>query len=504
LTGITLSSLLDLRKYIAALHSAHEVQEIAQEVELDLEVGAIIRRCYETGSPAPFFQRIRGVNPGFRILGAPAGVSRQPNRKLARIALSLDMDLESTGREIVEKLASAHEKTPIPPTIVPSAACFENTFLGDDIDITRLPAPLLHGGDGGRYLNTFGCIVARTPDGSWTNWSIARIMVVDGKRMTGLIAPEQHIGVVRQAWKDIGKPMPFALALGVEPAIPFVCGMPLPAHVDENGYLGAILGRSIQTVKCRTVDLEAPASAEILIEGHVALDETTVEGPMGEYPGYIWLGEGSKSPVYHVTALSYRNDPILPVVVAGEPVEENHTTWGIPCAAQCLSQLRDAKLPVTTTWIPLEAALHWLVVTVPSDWRSRSNGQTAEEFCRHIGDAVFHSKAGVSIPKIIVLHDDVDPTNLSELVWAFATRCHPSLGSLFFNKEDTSPLVAFLRSSEKTGGTTAKVVYNCLQPDEWGDKLPARSSFRHCYPTEIVDRVLANWKHYGFSDEAGS
>jgi UbiD family decarboxylase len=118
--------------------------------------------------------------------------------------------------------------------------------------------------------------------------------------------------------------------------------MPLPEYVDENGYLGAILGRSIQTVRCRTVDLEAPASAEILIEGHVALDDAAVEGPMGEYPGYIWLGEGKNQPVYHVTALSYRNDPILPVVVAGEPVEENHTTWDIPCAAQCLSQLRDA------------------------------------------------------------------------------------------------------------------------------------------------------------------
>jgi UbiD family decarboxylase len=163
------AQLVDLREYIAALQGAHEVQEIAQEVELDLEVGAIIRRCYETGSPAPFFRSIRGIAPGFRILGAPAGVSRQPNRKFARIALSLDMDPESTGREIVEKLASAHGKTQIPPTIVPTAPCFENTSLGEDIDITRLPAPLLHGGDGGRYLNTFGCIVARTPDGSWTN-----------------------------------------------------------------------------------------------------------------------------------------------------------------------------------------------------------------------------------------------------------------------------------------------------------------------------------------------
>jgi UbiD family decarboxylase len=143
-----------LRAYIAALQSVREVQEIAQEVELDLEVGAIIRRCYETGSPAPFFQRIGGITPGFRILGAPAGASRQPGRRLARIALSLDMKPESTGREIVEKLAGGHGRTPVPPTIVPTAACFENTFVGDDVDITRLPAPMLHDGDGGRYLNS--------------------------------------------------------------------------------------------------------------------------------------------------------------------------------------------------------------------------------------------------------------------------------------------------------------------------------------------------------------
>ena len=171
------------------------------------------------------------------------------------------------------------------------------------MDITRLPAPLLHDGDGGRYLNTFGCIAVRTPDGSWTNWSIARIMVLDARRMTGLIDPHQHIGMVRQAWADIGKPMPFALALGVEPAIPFVCGMPLPDHVDEADFLGAMLGRAIETVRCRAVDLEAPASAEILIEGYVSLDETAIEGPMGEYAGYIPLEGGVQRPVYHVRAL---------------------------------------------------------------------------------------------------------------------------------------------------------------------------------------------------------
>jgi 4-hydroxy-3-polyprenylbenzoate decarboxylase len=372
-------------------------------------------------------------------------------------------------------------------------------MTGDAVDITEFPAPLLHDGDGGRYLNTFGCIVVRTPDGSWTNWSIARIMVVDGKRMTGLIAPEQHIGMVRQAWADLGKPMPFALALGVEPAIPFVCGMPLDAHVNEGDYLGGMLGRAIETVRCRTVDLEAPASAEILIEGYVALEETASEGPMGEYAGYLWTGESAQRPVYHVTAVSHRDDPILPVVVAGEPVEENHTAWGIPSAAECLHVLRKARIPVTTAWVPLESALHWLVVTVPRDWRSRSGIANAEAFCRRIGEAVFATKAGAYLPKVIVSPDDIDPTDIKELVWAFATRCHPTLGNAVFDKMQAPPLIAYLRSGEKLAAATGKVVHNCLPPDEWGDFLPARSSFRHVYPEAVRQHVLSRWQAYGFS-----
>jgi UbiD family decarboxylase len=491
--------LLSLRDYIAALRSIDEVREIDQEVELDLEVGAIIRRCCETGAPAPLFQRIRGVPSGFRILGAPAGASRQPGRSLARVALSLGLDPAATGREIVEHLASAHDRTPIRPIVVPDAPCFQNVATGDAVDITRLPAPLLHHGDGGRYLNTFGCIVVRTPDGSWTNWSIARIMVLDARRMSGIIAAEQHIGMVRQAWADIGKPMPFALALGVEPAIPFVCGMPLAAHVNEGDFLGGMLGRAIETVRCRTVDLEAPASAEILIEGHVALEETALEGPMGEYAGYLWSGKGMQRPVYHVTALSHRDDPILPVVAAGEPVEENHTAWGIPCAAECLYALRTAGVPVTTAWIPLESALHWLVVTVPRDWRARSGAESAEAFCRRVGEVVFATKAGIVLPKIIVHLDDIDPTDLRELVWSFATRCHPMLGNVTFGSVPAPPLIAYLRASEKMSASTGKVIYNCLPPDEWGDKLPTRSSFAHAYPEEIRRRVLSRWEAFGLS-----
>ncbi len=111
----------------------------------------------------------------------------------------------------------------------------------------------------------------------------------------------------------------------------------------------------------------------------------------------------------------------------------------------------------------------------------------------------FQSKAGGVIPKIIVLNDDIDPTDNDELIWAFATRCHPLLGNVTFDHIPAAPLLAYLRKSEKISSTTGKIVYNCLPPDEWGDALPVRASFRHGYPKSLTDQVMVRWQDYGFS-----
>jgi len=492
--------LKDLREYLEALRAIGELVDVSAEVDWNLEMGAIIRRCYELGAPAPLFTRVKGIDSGFRAFGAPAGTSRQSGLYLCRVALSLGLPPTASGTEIVEALASARKAAPIPPRIVPTGPCKENRVQGSDVDLMRLPTPLLHAGDGGRYLNTWGTVVARTPDGSWTNWAIARVMLLDRNRMTGIVHPLQHLGQIHGMWKKLGKAMPFAMFQGGPPFIPFVSGMPIPAGVNEADYMGGYFGQPVEVVKCDTVDLEVPATAEIVIEGHISDSETASEGPMGEYAGYLWPGEGTPKPVYHVSAMTYRNGAILPIVVAGEPVEEDHTAQGIPSAAELLYEFREAKIPVTMVWTTLESAQHWLAVTVPRDFRAQAGG-TAETLCRRIGEHVFEkSKFGAVIPKVLVLNDDIDATNTREVVWAFATRCHPYTGEIHFNKEATSPLVAFLESAEKMSGKTTKVVYNCLPPEDWGDRLPVRTGFRWNYPAEIQQRVIANWKAYGFRD----
>lgn len=491
----------DLRGYLSALEKLGELVHVQEPVDWNLEIGAICRRCYETGSPAPLFESISDDRHGFRVLGASGGVSRRPGQWLCRIALAFGLAPTATPREIVEALVAGRGREPIPPQVVDSGPCQDNVWLGDDVDLFALPTPLLHHGDGGRFLNTLGSFVVRTPDGSWTNWSIARAMIVGATKLAGIVAPSQHLGMVRQTWTDIGQPMPFALALGTEPFLPYVSGMPLPAYLDEGAFVGGYFGEPVEVVAAKTVPLHVPAHTEIVVEGFLSLDETALEGPMGEYAGYISTSLGSPKPVYNVSAITFRDHAILPVSVAGEPVEENHTAWGIPNAAEIVHQLRSAGLPVATAWAPFETTNNWFVIAMARDWRTTLR-LSNDQLCRRIGDTLFASKAGSGTPKYLVVNDDIDISNIREVAWAFATRNPPGeRGETLWKHASNQPLVPYFTPEEKASLSGTKVVYSCLPPDEWGDTLPvARTSFDKNYPPELVERVLARWATYGFPD----
>ncbi|MEU0156554.1 UbiD family decarboxylase [Micromonospora fulviviridis] len=475
-----------LREYIDTLAGLGDVQEWAHEVDLNLEVGAAIRHCYDTKAPAPLFTRIHGQDNGFRILGAPGALSSVSGAPFARVALSLGLPFSSSGPEIVRALADARSVTPIAPVVVDSGPCHENVLLGDAADLTQLPVPLLHDGDGGPYINTWGTIIVSTPDGRWTNWSIARIMRLDRNRMTGILHFRQHLGQIYRMWVDQGKPMPFALVQGAEPAVPFVAGMALPDGTDEVGFLGGYFGQAQSLVRCRTVDLHVPANAEIVIEGHVAVGETALEGPMGEYTGYI-SGSPRPLPVYHVTAITHRDQAILPVVVAGEPVEETQTASGIMASAELLHQLRQTDLPVTDVWYSLESALHLLVVTVPRDWSERTRF-TSEQLTRAVADVVSGSKAGMWASRVLLLDDDVDPTDANEVMWAFATRAHPVERQHVVDVKPIVPLMLGYSAAERQAAAGPMKTYDCLLPTD--NSRPRRTAFTHNYPFEIQRRVI--------------
>jgi 4-hydroxy-3-polyprenylbenzoate decarboxylase len=477
-----------------ALRDLGDLRDLNFEVDTDLEIGAIIRRVHETYGPAPLFTNIRG-HDGYRVLGAPLSYSSLPRARMARVALALGLDPRTKPLEIIETLSRAITKPPVQPVVVEQGPCQQNVLIGDEADLMKFPTPLIHAGDGGRYFNTLGIWVVRTPDGKWTNWSIARAMIVDGKRMTGVIAPYQHIGMIYKLWRELGKPMPFALVQGAEPAALFVGGMALPERVDEADYLGGLFGEPVELVRCKTVDLEVPATAEIVVEGHVSLDETAQEGPMGEYHGYL-RDERYRFPVYRVTAITHRDNPILPVTAAGKPVEEDHTVAGVSFAAVCLQQLRFEGLPVTSAYCVPEASEHLLAVSVPANWSQRTH-LSASDLSRWIATVAKTMHGGSRVTRVMVCDDDIDLSDLRDLMWAWNSRCHPVRDHFVMEDLPANPIEPMFAAAHLSfdGGRTPlgpiDVLKCLLDPKATGLHV---ASFDSNYPKEIKERVLARWE----------
>ena len=186
-------ALKDLRDFIRVLESHGELQRVREEVDWNLEMGAIIRHCYDIGAPAALFEKVKDHPKGFRALGASLGPSQQPGHSLyARIALAFGLEPDATPQAIM-KYYLAHKDKPIKPVTVKTGTCKENILLGKDVDLTKFPAPLIHGGDGGRYIGTWHTVVTKDPDSSWVNWGMYRLMVHDRNTMGCLFPLQQHI-----------------------------------------------------------------------------------------------------------------------------------------------------------------------------------------------------------------------------------------------------------------------------------------------------------------------
>lgn len=482
----------DLREYLTKLEQEGELQRIEEEVDWNLEVGAVIRRAYDLRAPAPLFEKIKGYPKGYRILGAPAGFSRS-GREYARIAISMGMKPEAGVGELIEEYIR-RKKAPIKPMIVSSGPCKENILLGDKADLLKFPVPFLHDGDGGRYIGTWHLVVTRDPDTGWTNWGVYRLMVHDASSMGGLVSPTQHIGMMYyQKYEARNQPMPFAVVIGTEPVSPLIAGSFIPLGINEVDVIGGLRGEPVQLVKCETVDLEVPATAEIVIEGEMMPYERRNEGPFGEYTGYRSAHFGSPKPVYRVKAITHRNDPIMPVSCMGVPVDDDHSTMSVTVAGEVLDDLRSKGFPVKMVALPPECASHVIVVSTKTPY---------PYFAKKIAHAIWASSAGAILYWVVVVDEDVDATNLNEVLHCMFTRCHPDRGVYKVPNAPIYPNIStFTDPEDRLTGRGAYCLFDATWPKHWKpEDTPVKASFDVSWPKEIQERVLSKWTKYGYKE----
>jgi 4-hydroxy-3-polyprenylbenzoate decarboxylase len=313
-------------------------------------------------------------------------------------------------------------------------------------------------------------------------------MMIDNHHMTGLFLPQQHIGMVWAEWEKLGKPMPFAVVQGGDPGVPMVGGMPIPAEVDEGTFLSTLYGKPVEVVKCETNDLEVPAGAEVIIEGHVSITRDATEGPYAEFHGYA-LPETSPEPVYAIEAITHRDNPIWPISATGRPPDDSQIAPALGVSAELLTLLRSAGLPITTAWLLVDTACHWMVVTVPRHWRDLLPQTSTTEFVHQVGELMSGNRVGHMCPVTYVLDDDIDPSSTSDVLWALGTRVHPNVRQEHW-PVPILPWYQCYTEEERHNGRGPIVVHDGLLASiEDGQARPA--TFDSLYPAEIRERVLA-------------
>lgn len=287
----------DLRSWLATLESADQLRRITVPVDWDEEIGAITRANLSLGGPALLFENILGHENTrcTKLLTSALGSRRQ-------VQLMLGLPEGTSDSDVVRHLREAF-KNPIPPRVVDSGPVKENIIEGNDIDLYELPVPKWHGGDGGRYIDTFCGVVTQDKVTGRDNVGLYRGQIVDRDKIAKLLVPSQGWGGHMEEYKP--EPMPVAVVYGWHDVLPFCAGSPFPKNICEWDMMGALLGRPVDLVACDSVPLHVPATAEIVVEGFIDPDPSTfvVEGPFAEYPGFL----GGAGPAGHQDYPSQRS-----------------------------------------------------------------------------------------------------------------------------------------------------------------------------------------------------
>src|SRR5215470_13564928 len=380
----------DLRGWIKALDGAGELQRIDAEVDWNIELGTIARLAQGAGTgPALLFGNIRDYGANARCRQVFTGGLSSARR----VAMMFGLPPETHPRELV-RLGRTVLSQSLPPNVVKTGPVKENIVRGADIDLYEFPVPQWNRADRG--------------------------MIGDKDKIPILMWRAQHIGHHVTAWQQAGhNEMPIAVAIGWEPSLGFVAGSPVPKGLCEYDVIGAVRGAPVDLVKCETVDLHVPASAEIVIEGYLQLDPSTflMEGPFAEVTGYV-AGDRSPKPTIRVTAITHRKDPILRGTIEGSMpgcYSENGMCSSIMRAATAWNVLDRAGVPgITDVWCPPVQAGVNIVVQIKQSYRGQA---------KQVANALWGSSAGhVRYKHVTVVDDDIDIHDYAAVDWAIAYR----------------------------------------------------------------------------------
>jgi UbiD family decarboxylase len=381
----------DLREFLKFLEEQGELLKTKKPVDVKFEISSYIRKTSDQRGPALFFEKVKNFD--MPVVG---GIFATRERAF--------LALETSSQDYVHKFQNALDHL-LPPKLVSNAPCKDVIYTGNDVDLTRLPIPIFSEKDPAPFI-TLGLSISRDPKSGGKNTSIYRLQL-KGRNRLGIMA--QHL--VRQLVEaeSLGKGLPIAIAIGTDPVIPLATQWMAPYGTDEMALAGALRGQPVEVIKAETVDLEVPATAEIVIEGNVLPNIREQEGPFGEVSGYYT--PANPKPLIEVSAITHRKNPIYQAALTGMPTTENHILKQLPLEATFYWMLKKEFPGVTAVHFPAAGTVGMISVIAMK--------QAYECEARNVIATMFGSRRN----KItIVVDDDVDIYDMEKVLWAIATR----------------------------------------------------------------------------------
>jgi 4-hydroxy-3-polyprenylbenzoate decarboxylase len=410
----------DLREFIRALEEKGELKRIAVEVDPILEITEFADRAVKSGGPALLFEKPKGY-------GIPVLINAFASMRKMEIALEV-RSVEEIAARIVEllemrvpeglmgklkMLPKLAEMGAFFPRMVSKGACQE-VVREDKFSLFDYPVLKCWPEDGGRFI-TLPLVFSKNPDTGKRNCGMYRMQIFDA-RTAGMHWQTHKQGAehYRRLQSHSLTRMDVAVAIGADPATMYSSILPLPPDMDEMMIAGFLRQSPVEMVKCVTCDLEVPANAEIVLEGYVELGELRTEGPFGDHTGFYSLAD--EYPVFHVTCVTQRKEPIYATTVVGPPVMEDYFMGNaierifLPLMRMQLPEVRDIAMPA-------EGVFHNLMLV--------SMRKSYPGHARKVMHAIWGTGQAMFTKCIVVVDEEVDVQNVREVAWKALNNIDP-------------------------------------------------------------------------------
>ena len=417
----------DLRDFIAQLEAKGELKRISMPIDTELEMTEIADRTLRAGGPALLFE-----NPKNSDMPVLANLFGTPQR----VAMGMGQDSVEALREVGKLLAYLKEPEPpkglkdlwskipvfkqvlnMPAKEVRKAPCQEVVLTGDDVDLTKLPVQRCWPGDAAPLI-TWGLTVTKGPHKKRQNLGIYRQQVLGKNKLIMRWLSHRGGALDFREWCQThpGEPYPVSVALGADPATILGAVTPVPDTLSEYAFAGLLRGDKTEVVKSVSNDLQVPASAEIVLEGYIAQDETAPEGPYGDHTGYY--NEVDEFPVFTVTHITHRKDPIYHSTYTGRPPDEP-AILGVALNEVFVPILQKQFPEIVDFYLPPEGCSYRMaIVTMKKQYPGHAKRvmMGVWSFLRQFMYTKF----------VIVCDDDVNARDWNDVIWAITTRMDPA------------------------------------------------------------------------------